>query len=48
MFALLGEMSEGGTPRTVRLLAVAAVFLGLAIAGVLIAFALLAGPLGFA
>ncbi len=47
VFALLGELSEGGGGRpSVRLLFLGAVFLGLAIAGLLIAFAFLGAPLG--
>ena len=44
-FALLGEMSEGPGPTT-RLLLVAAVFVGLGTAGLLIAYAFLGAPLG--
>jgi hypothetical protein len=47
VFAFLGELSEGGGGQPiVRLLFVAAVFLGLSIAGLLIAFAFLGAPLG--
>jgi hypothetical protein len=47
VFTFLGELSEGGGGQPiVRLLFVAAVFLGLAIAGLLIAFAFLGAPLG--
>jgi hypothetical protein len=47
VFALLGELSEGGGGQaSVRLLFLGAVFLGLAIAGLLIAFAFLGAPLG--
>lgn len=46
VFAFLGELSEGsGGQPIVRLLFVAAVFLSLAIAGLLIAFAFLGAPL---
>lgn len=47
-FALLGELTEGGGGQPIaRVLALAAVFLGLAIAGLLIAFSFLGPPLGF-
>lgn len=46
VFAFLGEMSEGGAPSPAQTALVAAVFLGLATAGVLIAYALLGEPLG--
>lgn len=48
VFALLGELSEGSAPPAARLLLLVAVFLGLAIAGLLIAFVCLGAPLGFA
>jgi len=46
-FIFVGEMSEGGTqlPR-IRVLFVASVYVGLAVAGLLLAYALLASPLG--
>jgi len=46
-FIFVGEMSEGGTqlPR-IRVLLVASVYVGLAVAGLLLAYALLASPLG--
>lgn len=47
--AFLGELSEGSSPNPIaRVLAVAAVFLGLAIAGIAVAFAFLGAPLGLA
>ena len=49
VFAFAGEMSEGGgTPASVRIAMVAAVFIGLATAGLLVAYAFLARPLGLA
>lgn len=48
VFAFLGEMTEGsGTLPALRVLLVAAVFIGLAVAGLLIAYAFVAKPLGF-
>lgn len=48
IFAFVGEMSEGGGPAPIlRLILVAAVFIVLAIAGFLIAYAFLGKPLGF-
>lgn len=44
--AFAGEMSDGGASLEPRLLIVAAIFIGLTMAGVLIAFAFLAAPLG--
>jgi hypothetical protein len=45
--AFFGEMSEGGSPMPLsRLLFVASVFVGLGVAGLLIAYAFLAAPLG--
>lgn len=47
VFAFLGEMSEGtGAPPLGRALLVASVFLGLATAGMLVAYAFLGKPLG--
>ncbi len=43
----IGEMSEGGGPSGIRLAFVAAVFVGLGAAGLLIAYAFLEKPLGF-
>ena len=46
-FAFLGEMSEGGGPMPlIRMLFVASVFVGLGLAGLLIAYAFLGSPLG--
>jgi hypothetical protein len=46
-FAFLGEMSEGrGAMPLIRLLFVASVFVGLGLAGLLIAYAFLGTPLG--
>lgn len=46
-FAFLGELSEGSSAQPIaRLLAVAGVFLGLAVAGVGVAFGFLGAPLG--
>lgn len=46
-FAFLGELSEGGGAQSIaRIVAVAGVFLGLAIAGVGVAFGFLGAPLG--
>lgn len=46
-FAFLGEISEGSSaPSMGRLLLVAAVFIGLGLAGILVAYAFLAKPLG--
>lgn len=48
VFAFVGEMSEGGgAPSPAQAALVAAVFIGLATAGVLIAYGLLGVPLGF-